>query len=257
MTKIFVSIAGLLLLCPALVLAAPAPYVPQAGDLSDSDKPSAATVRQVQNQAENFTPMPRRPSNTPVRPPQSQFQPRPYIPEASDPTARPTVSAAPLATSLPPAAPVAPSGASTSLPAASSSGKPAPIAGPEPAAMGNAEVEIRAVMDKALAAFSARDCAGLLKCLHNQAYVLVRTSWGEQGFLGHQQLKEAYCAELSAGKAPVVKLSGSRVQLVAADRGKIWGQLNAQGTNASFEADLVKEKGVWLITDAIIQHQIQ
>lgn len=267
-------ITMLLVLSPALLWAAPQPYMPQAGDLQDKDRPNAATVRQVQNRSENFKPMPQRPSNTPVRPPQEQrFQPRPYIP---DPAETPTTTATrpvspPVVVSTPatlpehidqPSAAISPPPAITVSPGAEDP-KPLPVAG-EPAVpvSGNAQEEVKAVVGKALAAYSAHDCAGLLAVFHGQAYVLVRNPWGEQGSLGHQQLREAYCADINAQTAATIQVKNKRVEMVSAERAKAWGELSARWTHkgepvempASFEADLVKEGGRWLITDAIIQY---
>ena len=275
MKTIFI-VAALLLVMPSLLLAAPQPYVPQPGDLSGKDQPSAATVRQVQNRAENFTPMPHRPSNTPVRPPQQQrFQPRPYIPDQAeiDMVTKPTTPTPTQTTNAQPGS-NQPGTTQTSTPGTTqpvttpttpgdNGDKPAPVV-TQPVTAGDAKAELTSVMNKALAAFTAHDCSGLLKFFHAQAYVLVRNPWGEQGSLGHQQLREAHCADVSSAKAPVLTLNSSQIEILSADRGKVWGKMTAKWEHqgqpvqmpASFEADLVKENGQWFITDAIIQYDM-
>jgi hypothetical protein len=102
----------------------------------------------------------------------------------------------------------------------------------------------------------------LLKLFHPQAYVLLRNPRGEQGSLGYQQLQEAYGKTISSGQGVPVQLQATKIELITPQRVKVWGDLitkpqkNNQALNlpAYFEADLVHDKGAWLITDAIIQY---
>lgn len=265
--KHLAMIALVLLLWPALTLAAPKPYVPQPGDLAPKDQPNAAAVRQVENRSHAFKPTPT-PASTPATPSSTagnRFQPKPYVPQPGDLPGSITPTPTPTPTPAPTPAPVpTPTPAPTPAPPVTSP-KPEPVVPIAPADSGQAaqqESQINSVINQALAAYKAKDCPGMLRLFHSQAYVLVRNPWGEQGSLGHQQLREAHCADVSNPKTPAVQLKSSRVEIVASDRAKAWGQLIAKVPSqgqmldmpASFEADLVKEGNVWLITDAIIQY---
>ena len=271
-----------LLLWPALLMAGPQPYVPRPHDLHDKDRPSPATVRQVQRGSDNFRSMPRESGSAPERSPQ-RFQPQPYIPDATPSVPVRPVAPAPATVKPPsgvdtpaPATVKPPSGADAPVPAVAkpsggaeaapsapttrpgtSAPKPAPLA-PPPAQTASAKAELNTVVNRILSAYETRDCAALLKLFHPQAYVLLRHPLGEQGSLGHQQLREAYCQDMA--NAPTLQLKNSMTEMQGAERGKVWGQLTAKAADrtmpVSFEADLMWEKGVWLITDAVIQYEL-
>jgi hypothetical protein len=102
-----------------------------------------------------------------------------------------------------------------------------------------------------------------LTFLHPQIYVLLRSPKGEQGTLGHKQLSDAYREQINSAAAPSLRLLESRVELIKADRAKMWARMEAAMRRDSshtvnlaviLELDWLRENNAWLITDAIIQH---
>ena len=290
MRPLLALIISLLLVLPAM--AAPQPYVPQSGDLAPQDQPSTGTRRQVQQNADSYrglpvyTPQPYQPTAirpvTPVtqhsiQPGQQPFVPKPYVP---DPTpAVPAVPTAPAAPAIPlttPTAPVVPVEPETPVqpmtpttpetpvqPVAPVTPPPGSVPQPAVNDLEAIKSQLETLLNQALQSYNAKGCPALLNAMHPQVYVLVRNSWGEQGILGHKQFQDAYCKQVSAANAPSVKLLSHNVEVLKAERARMWGKLEAQMSvdgqtlklPASFEVDLLKEGNKWLITDAIIQHE--